>query len=574
MGTGKSKLLLAAFLGVIASTYAGPVVRADESEPGDPVALFEQGSDDVELPQGQTVEVGSFGEIDLHVKDLDLTKVLQLLSIQSQRNIIASRNVAGTVSADLYDVDFYEALDAILQTNGFGYEEKGNFIYVYTADELKAIQDSQRVTTTEVVQLDYLTAADASTFVSPLLSGAGSIAVSGEVGKGFQPSLGSNGEDSFSSQATLVIHDYPENVEAILAVIEQIDVRPKQVLVESMILSAKVDEDNEFGVDFSVFADVEIGDFSSPLGAVDELLGGDANTLEHGSAVQSTVGNTGQAGGFKIGIFGNEFSVFVRALDQITDTTVLASPKVLVLNRQRADLLVGERLGYLSSTSTDTSTTQTVEFLDVGTQLTVRPYVSSDDFVRLELRPSVSEGSTSVEADTIIPNETTSEMVSNVMVRSGQTIVLGGMITTLDDVFERKVPWLGDLPHIGWAFRTDGVTSRRSELLIFLTPRVIHDAVMGSRASIAGGETISGPLKESGVFPPMVVQMINVGEQTGGLDEMLSKIADFYDDEVDTAVEALLAAMEPIMIVVLGVVVGGMIVAMYLPIFDMINAVG
>ncbi len=104
--------------------------------------------------------------------------------------------------------------------------------------------------------------------------------------------------------------------------------------------------------------------------------------------------------------------------------------------------------------------------------------------------------------------------------------------------------------------------------------RVIHDAVMSSRASIAGGETIAGPLKESGVFPPMVVQMINVGEQTGGLDNMLTKIADFYDDEVDAAVEVLLAAMEPIMIVVLGVVVGGMIVAMYLPIFDMINAVG
>lgn len=104
--------------------------------------------------------------------------------------------------------------------------------------------------------------------------------------------------------------------------------------------------------------------------------------------------------------------------------------------------------------------------------------------------------------------------------------------------------------------------------------RVIHDAVMNSRASIAGGETIAGPLKESGVFPPMVVQMINVGEQTGGLDEMLTKIADFYDEEVDAAVEALLSAMEPVMIVVLGVVVGGMIVAMYLPIFDMINAVG
>ncbi len=103
--------------------------------------------------------------------------------------------------------------------------------------------------------------------------------------------------------------------------------------------------------------------------------------------------------------------------------------------------------------------------------------------------------------------------------------------------------------------------------------RVIHDAVMESRGSIAGGETIASPLQKSGVFPPMVTSMIAVGEATGGLDEMLTKIADFYDDEVDAAVGALLSLMEPIMIVVLGVIVGGMIVAMYLPIFGMINAV-
>jgi type IV pilus assembly protein PilC len=99
--------------------------------------------------------------------------------------------------------------------------------------------------------------------------------------------------------------------------------------------------------------------------------------------------------------------------------------------------------------------------------------------------------------------------------------------------------------------------------------RVIHDAVMESRNSIAGGETIAGPLEKSKVFPPMVISMIAVGEQTGGLDEMLSKIADFYDEEVDVAVSALLSLMEPVMIVVLGVIVGGMVIAMYLPIFKM-----
>lgn len=103
--------------------------------------------------------------------------------------------------------------------------------------------------------------------------------------------------------------------------------------------------------------------------------------------------------------------------------------------------------------------------------------------------------------------------------------------------------------------------------------RVVHDAVMQSRASIAGGDTIAAPLEKSKVFPPMVISMISVGEQTGGMDEMLSKIADFYDEEVDVAVGALLSLMEPVMIVVLGVIVGGMVVAMYLPIFDMMNAI-
>ncbi len=103
--------------------------------------------------------------------------------------------------------------------------------------------------------------------------------------------------------------------------------------------------------------------------------------------------------------------------------------------------------------------------------------------------------------------------------------------------------------------------------------RVIHDAIMNSRSSIAGGESISEPLRLSGVFPPMVTQMINVGEETGDLDGMLSKVADFYDEEVDVAVESLLKAMEPAMIVILGTIVGGMIVAMYLPIFGIINTI-
>jgi type IV pilus assembly protein PilC len=101
--------------------------------------------------------------------------------------------------------------------------------------------------------------------------------------------------------------------------------------------------------------------------------------------------------------------------------------------------------------------------------------------------------------------------------------------------------------------------------------RVVERTVMQARTAVTSGRALSEPLKGSTVFPPMVVHMISVGENTGALDQMLSKIADFYDDEVDTAVTALTSLLEPIMIVFLGVVVGGLVVAMYLPIFRLVT---
>jgi type IV pilus assembly protein PilC len=152
------------------------------------------------------------------------------------------------------------------------------------------------------------------------------------------------------------------------------------------------------------------------------------------------------------------------------------------------------------------------------------------------------------------------------------------------DRFMLKVPILGDLVRKAAVARftrtlgtllASGVAILEGLEITARTAgnRVIHDAVMSSCSSIASGQSIAQPLKEADVFPPMVTQMINVGEETGDLDGMLSKVADFYDEEVDVAVESLLKALEPAMIVVLGVIVGGMIVAMYLPIFGLINTI-
>ena len=152
------------------------------------------------------------------------------------------------------------------------------------------------------------------------------------------------------------------------------------------------------------------------------------------------------------------------------------------------------------------------------------------------------------------------------------------------DRFKLKMPVLGDLLRkaaIARFTRTLGtLISSGVPILTGLEitartagNRVVQEAVLATRASIREGETIAAPLRQSEVFPPMVVQMIAVGEETGALDEMLNKIANFYDDEVNTAVDTLTSIIEPLMIVVMGLLVGGMVVAMYMPMFKLINVV-
>lgn len=463
-----------------------PGAAAEETEVADtanatasdaqPASLFEAGAAP-EVASKQVVTVGSFGQIDLHVRDLQLTKVLQLLSIQSQRNIVASRNITGAISADLYGVDFYEALDAVLHSNGFGYQEKGKFIYVYTASELQVMQEAAQKMVVKVVRLNYLPAGDAAQFVKPLLSETGSISVNTMPAKGFQPTISDAGENSFAGEGTLVIRDFEEHVEQIDAVIAQLDVRPKQVLIEATILEAKLTEKNSFGVDMTILVNMDLVNFINPMSTIDQLVNG--SVKGQGSAIEITPGETGSGDrSFRFGVVGSNAAVFVKALDSVTDTTVIANPKVMVLNRHRAELLVGERLGYISTIQTETSETQTVEFLDVGTQLTVRPFVGNDGFIRLELRPSISDGSTRLVGGFVIPNTTNEEMVTNILVRNGQTVVMGGLFKEDVDVGRRQVPLLGNVPLAGAAFRGQDDTVGRTEVIFLIKPTVVKDHVL------------------------------------------------------------------------------------------------
>ncbi len=455
-------------------------------------AIAQQGRDpfnQASAPDSE-VTVSEYMTVDLHVQDEDLVNVLQMLSLQSERNIVVSDDVSRTVSANLYNVTFFEALDAILHVNGYGYIEKGNFIFVYTLEEIAEIEQAERTPESRIVRLNYLNANDAAEFVAPLLSEVGQIKTNAEVEEYTIPDDTPTGNESFAMASTLVLYDYAENLDEIEELLHQLDTRPAQVLVEATILEASLTEENAFGIDFSIISDVQFTDFidaGGPLSVANALQkGGDSGITpadNQGTGFASTPGNTAGPSTFKMGIVEEDFSIFMRVLDQITDVTVLSNPKVLTLNRQPARVLVGDRIGFLNTTSTETSTTQTVEFLDTGTKLSFRPFISTDGMIRLELSPSVSTATirqaTDVTGSTVsIPDERTQELTTNVLVRDGSTIVLGGLFKESTTLGRKQVPIVGDIPIIGAAFRGHDDKTVRAEIIFMVRPTIMNDEML------------------------------------------------------------------------------------------------
>jgi type IV pilus assembly protein PilQ len=434
----------------------------------------------------QTVEMTDYGTVTLAVQDTDLAQVLEMLAIQSQKNIITSKNVSATISANLFDVTFHEALDSILKVNGYDYLEEGNFIYIYTLQELDEIKKANQKREARTFELNYLSASDAHELIAPLLSEVGTSSFRGDVEPGIEPDASNVGRDDWAYSAMLVVNDYAEVLERIASLLSELDTPPRQVLIEATVLQTTLDESNAYGVDFSVLADVDFTDLTAPLEGVTNLLSGNDATTgfqpadNEAIAIGSTVGQTAGAGGFKIGVLTDEIAVFLKLLDEVTNSTVLARPKIMCINRQRAEVLVGSRVGYLSTTATQTSTTQTVEFLDTGIHLMFRPFIANNGMIRLELSPSVSEASLRTVTDAqgiavTIPDELTNELTTNVRVQDGHTLVLGGLFRESTRVTRRQVPFLGDIPIVGAAFKGQDDTVDRNEIMFLITPSIVHD---------------------------------------------------------------------------------------------------
>ncbi len=435
----------------------------------------------------QAVQLGRAGAFEIHVQGADLRGVLQLLSTQGRRNIVATKEVTGEVTADLYDVTFKEALDAIMRSTGYVYEEKANFVYIYTAKQLQDIKKSERVLEVKVFRLSYLTANDARALIAPALSEDGIVALTPEALTGIPTSSTEAGGNNYAAEDVLVVRDYEENVKHIADILERLDVKPDQVLIETTILRATLTENNDLGVDFNALSGIDFENLGATTTGMMDLKMATATNV-NGSrdfGLDTDFASSVPDGGMTIGVITNNISMFIRALECITDVTGGANPKRLITNKQRGEILIGERAGYLTTTVTETVATQTVQFLETGTRLVVRPFIGRDDYIRMEIHPEDSSGEVTTVGTWALPSETTTEVTTNLIVRDGRTIVIGGLFRDKTTAGRSQVPVLGNIPYIGTMFRHTGDKINREEVIILVTPRIIrHPTDEGSSEQI------------------------------------------------------------------------------------------
>lgn len=423
-------------------------------------------------------------------KDMTIKDALRFLSAKYQKNIVPSTSVDGLVTvSSLYDVSFDEAMNAILG-HRFKYKQQGNFINVYTADEYKKIKDDPDRMEYKVFTLYYITAEEVAKLCKPILSDKAKIQFSAKSSTGIstgKEGVGADtGGDSIALHDSVVIYDFPENLTKLEELIRIIDVRPQQVLIEATILSVTLADGMEFGIDWNLLGGVSLDgepatqDYVSD-GTVDR--GTEATKPITQIAVGDFAGTAMESfgfaklatGGLRIGITSGNLAAFLTALETTTEITVMANPKILALNKQAGTVFIGQKIGYRDRTTisdTGQATVGEVKFLDTGTKLSFRPFIGNDGYIRMEIYPKDSTGELDAEG---IPTENTAELTTNIMVKDGETIVIGGLFRDAITTSRSQIPLLGDLPLVGAAFR--GTTDRnvRQEVIVILTPRIISE---------------------------------------------------------------------------------------------------
>jgi type IV pilus assembly protein PilQ len=426
----------------------------------------------------------------LNFQDIETRAVLQLLAETSGRNIVVSDTVQGNVTLRLRNVPWDQALDIVMTTKGLDMRQNGNVIIVAPAEEIAAretadLEAKQAITEleplySEFLQVNYAKASDLANLIgggegkNSLVSERGSVAIDDRTN-------------------TLLVNDTAERLQNIRRLVATLDIPIRQVLIESRIVVVNDDFSRELGIRFGATA---YNENSSDGATVISGTGGGTDTM-----INSIVDNLGTNGtiypielpqltdrynvNVPVGKPAGRFSLAVLETDYLVDLEltalqaegrgeIVSTPRVITANQKEARIEQGVEIPYQESASSGATTTQ---FKKAVLSLTVTPQITPDNNIIMDLlvsKDNVGELTPSATGG-FVPSIDTRSVETQVLVRDGQTVVLGGIYETERRETVNKVPYLGDIPGLGVLFRSKSNVSNKAELLIFVTPRILTE---------------------------------------------------------------------------------------------------
>ncbi len=415
---------------------ANPFATAQTPPAGQNVLVPLDGAQPVENAQ---VNDDHDGLISLMVRQGSLRQVVSMIAQTQQLNIVFAGGEDPLVTATFEKQPWDTVLDALLSASGCTWTTSGDVIYVSTlevADFMPPDAGGQQVM---VFELDFATATDVDQTIKGLLSQAGDSWIT--VG---------DGENNRRTREIVTVRDFPAYLARITQYVEQADQPPRQVFIEAHILQIELADDCRSGINFK---------------NIISLSGADVTMQSIGFA------NTAATSGFLIGADGVGLDGLIELLQRTTDAKTLASPELHVVSGQSSKLQIGDQLPYPTTVTTQTATVGGAAFLDVGVMLEVTPRVTRDGRVLMNIKPQVSSGQYLPGFD--IPSKKTTELETDILMCSGEGMVLGGLIQEEDSNVQSKVPWLGDIPYLGILFQKRTVVKTRKEIIVTLRPYVM-----------------------------------------------------------------------------------------------------
>lgn len=422
------------------------------------------------------------GNVTVDFKDADIQNVLRILSFKSGVNIVAGKDVVGTVTIRLVDVPWEKALDVVLKTYGYAYDRDENIIRVTTLENLKKEELS-----TEVFTLNYSAAIEVEKSIKDILSERGKVR-------------------SDTRSNTLIVTDMPTTIQRIVKVVERLDRQTPQVLIEAKVIETTLGNSERLGINWNVVASVKGGarPTTFPWPARQRTVFSKFYPDGRGAAsTASSVGTSGTTATTTVNDFPNnvgqptlpiadkaeflfgslDFTQFQAVLEMISkrdDAKILSQPHITTLNNQEAKILVGEVIAI--PTFERNATTGRMEITgyadrDLGVRLSVVPQINAQDEIVVNIHPEITTllGFDELTPDIKAPRFSTREAKTQVRVKNGQTIAIGGLIreSILDS--RTKVPILGDLPFLEKLFSYKNKTVQKTDLLFFVTVSIVAE---------------------------------------------------------------------------------------------------